>query len=100
MPASLTRRRLAIALWITWAVVVWNVVFDRVLIEAGREFVRTAMSAANGPGPYARIDDYMRPAVPRALIVASAAAGIILAVGIAAFRRAGRATSAALPRKT
>jgi hypothetical protein len=95
------RRKVAAALWIVWAVVVWNVVFDRVLVEAGRAYVRAAMAAAAGTGPYARIDDAMRPAVPRALVLASAAAGVILAVGLVAFRRAGRLTSSAEPlRKT
>ena len=96
----MSRKRLAIALWIVWAVVVWNVVFDRVLVEAGREYVRTARSAARGSGPYARIDDSMRPAVPRALALASVSAGVILAVGLVAFRRAARSTSAAPLRKT
>jgi hypothetical protein len=96
----MSRRRLAVVLWIVWAVVVWNVVFDRVLIEAGREYVRAAMAAAEGPGPYARIDDYMRPAVPRALLFASAAAGVIAIVGAVAFRRTSRATSAESPRRT
>jgi hypothetical protein len=94
------RKRLAVGLWIVWAVVVWNVVFDRVLVEAGREYVRTAMAAAAGYGPYARIDDAMRPAVPRAVALASAAAGVIVAVGLVAFRRAGRPTSAGPLRKT
>jgi hypothetical protein len=93
------RKRLAVGLWIVWAVVVWNVVFDRVLVEAGREYVRTAMAAA-GHGPYARIDDAMRPAVPRAVALASAAAGVIAAVGLVVFRRAGRPTSAGPLRKT
>jgi hypothetical protein len=98
--ALMDRRRLAVALWIVWAVVVWNVVFDRVLVEAGREYVRTAMAAAAGHGPYARIDDAMRPAVPRAVALASAAAGVIVAVGLVAFRRVGRPTSAGPLRKT
>jgi hypothetical protein len=94
------RRRAAVALWIAWIVVVWNVVFDRVLIEAGREYVRVAMAAAQGTGPYTRIDDYMRPAVPRALTLATAAAALIVLVGAAAFRRAGRPTSAESLRRT
>jgi hypothetical protein len=94
------RRRIAVGLWIVWAVLVWNVVFDRVLIEAGREYVRTATAAAAGNGPYARIDDAMRPAVPRALALASTAAGVIAAVGLVAFRRARRTTSAGPLRKT
>ena len=93
-------RRAAIAFWIVLAVAAWNVVFDRVLIDAGREYVRTAADAAHGSGPYARIDDYMRPAVPRALVLATSAAGVILAAGLAAFRWSARATSRESLRKT
>jgi hypothetical protein len=97
----MNRRRLAAALWIVWAVVVWNVVFDRVLVEAGREYVRSALAAADGSGPYARIDDRMRPALSRALGAASAAAGVIVVVGLVALRLAARrATSAEPLRKT
>jgi hypothetical protein len=93
-------KRAAVALWLAAAVVAWNSVFDRVLIYAGRDYVRTAADAAHGSGPYVRIDDYMRPAVPRALVLATAAAGVILAVGFAAFRWSARATSRESLRKT
>jgi hypothetical protein len=92
------------ALWIVLAVVVWNVVFDRMLVNAGREYVRSAMAAANGSGPYARIDERMRPALARALGTASAAAGIIVLVGLVgirvAMRRGRHATSEEPLRKT
>jgi len=93
-------KRVVVALWLAGTVVVWNVVFDRVLIDAGREYVRTAADAARGSGPYARIDDSMRPAVPRALVLASSAAGVILAAGFAAFRWSARTTSRESLRKT
>lgn len=93
----MSRKRLAIALWIVWAVVVWNLVFDRVLIEAGRDYIGAAIAAARGSGPYARIDDFMRPALPRAVALASLAAGVILAVGLVAFRRAARPSTSAEP---
>jgi hypothetical protein len=97
----INRPRLAVALWIVWAVIVWNVVFDRVLVEAGREYVRRALAAADGFGPYARIDDWMRPALPVALGAASAAAGVIVIVGLVAVRLAARrATSTGRLRKT
>ena len=92
------------ALWIVLAVVVWNVVFDRVLVNAGREYVRSAMAAANGSGPYARIDERMRPALVRALGTASAAASIVVLVGLVgirvAMRRGRHATSEEPLRKT
>ena len=87
-------------LWLAATVVVWNGVFDRVIIEAGRAYVRTAADAAQRPGPYARIDDSMRPAIPRALVLASAVAGAMLAAGFAAYRWSARATSRESLRKT
>ena len=100
----MTRPRVAVALWIVFAVVVWNVVFDRILVNAGREYVRSAMAAANGSGPYARIDERMRPALVRALGTASAAAAIVVLVGLVGIRvamRRGRHTTSEEPlRKT
>jgi len=77
-------------LWVVWAFVVWNLVFDRVIIEAGRDYVRLAASAAHDGGPYARIEDTMRPARARALWLASSSAAVILVVGFVALRRATR----------
>jgi hypothetical protein len=93
-------KRVVVALWLAAVVVAWNAVFDRVLIRAGRDYVQTAADVARGSGPYARIDDYMRPAVPRALVLATSAAGVILAVGLVVFRWSARATSRESLRKT
>jgi hypothetical protein len=74
--------RLALALWVAWAVVVWNVVFDRVIVMAGRSYVHAAyLAASDGTAPYARADDWMRPAVTRAFWTASAAGLAILLAG-------------------
>jgi hypothetical protein len=73
--------RIATALWIAWAIIIWNVVFDQVIVFAGRRYIRAAALAAQAGGPYARIDDWMRPAVTGALWMASAAAGTILVIG-------------------
>jgi hypothetical protein len=70
--------RIAVALWVVWAVIVWNVVFDHVIVVAGRDFIAAAGLAATGPGPYARMDDWMRPAVTRAFWTATASAAAIL----------------------
>ena len=56
---------IALAIWIAFAVVVWNVVLDQVIVLAGRRYVVAAIAAAQGSGPYARLDDWMRPAVAR-----------------------------------
>jgi hypothetical protein len=79
-------RRIALTLWIVWAVLVWNVVFDHVIVVAGRAYLTAAYHAAQGGGPYARMDDWMRPAVTHGLWLASAASAAILLVGVTALR--------------
>src|SRR6266542_4441647 len=79
--------RLARALWIIWAIVVWNVVFDHVIVVAGRNYIHAAGLAAAHPDSsgrvsFAKMDDWMRPAVTRALWIASAAAGAIVVTGL------------------
>jgi UDP-N-acetylmuramyl pentapeptide phosphotransferase/UDP-N-acetylglucosamine-1-phosphate transferase len=87
--------RLARLLWIAWAVVVWNVVFDHVIVVAGRSYLYTAAritaeSSRAGHPVYAKMDDWMRPAVTRAFWTATAAAAAILVTGFAAIRAAAR----------
>jgi hypothetical protein len=91
---TLNRRRAAVWLWIAFAFVVWNLVFDLVIIEAGRRYVAVARAAAAGSGPYAKIEDTMRPARSQALWLATASAGVILIAGFAAIISTGH------PRKT
>jgi cobalamin biosynthesis Mg chelatase CobN len=78
-----TRRMWAIVLWVAFAFAVWNVVFDRVLVLAGRRYVYAAAMSANQSHTYLRIDDWMRPAITRGVWLASGAAGLILAVLVA-----------------
>jgi hypothetical protein len=77
--------RLALGLWIAWAVVVWNVVFDHTIEVAGRTYLYAAGLAAQRGGPYARIGDWMGPAVFTGLWNASIAAAVILALGLGGF---------------
>ena len=72
---------LARVLWIVFAVVVWNVVFDRVLVLAGREYVYAAALAARD-GVYLFAKDWMASAVARGFWLASAGAAMILAAGL------------------
>jgi hypothetical protein len=93
--------RIAVGLWIAWAVIVWNVVFDHVIVVAGRSYISAAVRAAAGPGPYARMDDWMRPAVTRAFWTASAAAGLLLVILLAVLmstRASARAAGRSSPR--
>ena len=73
---SAATRRVAFALWIAWAVIVWNVIFDQTIVLAGRDFVQTAIAANNGP--YPNMDAWMRTAVVRGFWLADAGAGAIL----------------------
>jgi hypothetical protein len=82
--------RIARALWIVWAVVVWNVVFDRVIVVAGRSYI----AAATTPGaPRANMDAFMRPAARRGIWIATAAGAAVLVIGLAAVRAAEKGTS-------
>src|SRR5471032_1092041 len=83
--------RIARVLWIVWAVIVWNVVFDRVIVVAGRNYIAAARRAAAAPaGPFANMDDWMRPAVSRGFWIATAAGGAVLLTGLVAVHHAGR----------
>jgi hypothetical protein len=87
---TVSRLSVAVALWIAWAVVVWNVVFDRVIVLAGRRYVYAAATAADASLPYERIDDWMRAAVTRGLWMATGSASLVLIVGVVALRLAAR----------
>jgi len=94
--------RCAQALWIAWAVIVWNVVFDHVIVVAGRSYIHAAGLAAGRSRPDGRslvlMDDYMRPAVTRGIWIASAAAGLILLTGLLAIRLGSDARSSGASR--
>jgi hypothetical protein len=82
--------KLAAALWLVLAFVVWNVVFDRVLVLAGRRYTHAAAIAVREGHPYLRIDDWMRPAVSRGVRLASATALGIAVFGLTAVVIASR----------
>jgi len=94
-----TSARLARALWIAWAVIVWNVVFDHAIVVAGREYIAAARRAAAAPGgPFANMDDWMRPAVTRGFWMATAAGAAVLVAGVVAVSVSARATGLRQPR--
>jgi hypothetical protein len=82
--------RIAAALWIAWAVVVFNVVLDQMIAVAGRRYIIEAIASAGAMGPYVRMDDWMRPAVVRGFWLGTGAAAAILAIGLVALRLATR----------
>ena len=73
------RAPIARALWIAWAIVVWNVVFDHIVVAGGRNVLRAAGTAVTTA---LNIDQFMRPAVTQALWIATIAAAAILLVGL------------------
>jgi hypothetical protein len=86
--------RIARVFWIAWAVIVWNVVFDRVIVVAGRDYIAAAGRAAAAPaGPFANMDDWMRPAVTHGFWIATTAGGAVLLLGLAAVHRAATHSS-------
>ena len=75
--------RLARALWIIWAVLLWNVVFDHVIVVAGRSYIAAAgRAAASATGPFANMDDWMRPAIARGFWIATAAGAAVVLLGL------------------
>jgi ABC-type Fe3+ transport system permease subunit len=82
--------RLAAGLWLVLAVVVWNVVFDRIIVLAGRRYAHAAVTAVNQTGTYVRIDDWMRPAIAHGLWTASAAGIAVAVFGLVAVAVAAR----------
>jgi len=87
----MTHRRsvvLAVALWLLFAFVVWNVIFDRVIVLAGRRYSHDAVELYRTTGRYLLIDDVMRPAVSYGVRLASAVAGTITVLALIAIRLA------------
>ena len=74
---------LAVALWVVLAITTWNVIFDRVVVLAGRRFVYDATLSARA-GVYVRIDDAMRTAIVYGVRCASLVALSVVLVGVGA----------------
>ncbi|MGC4082868.1 MAG: hypothetical protein QM736_12330 [Vicinamibacterales bacterium] len=84
------RRRVAaaIVLWLVFAFLVWNVIFDRVLVLAGRRYSHDATVLYRTTGRYLAIDDVMRPAIAHGVRVASLSAGAIVVAALTLIRLA------------
>jgi hypothetical protein len=92
--------RIAQALWTGWALIVWNVVFDHVIVVAGRSYLGAAAAAARIPGHHVRMDNWMRPAVTEGLWIATASALAILLVGFALIGLSAARPAARAPEST
>lgn len=92
------RRRAALLAWAAFAVVVWNVVFDAFVIEAGRDYLTRQALHQQGLGPGVTVHQIMRPGVARGARIASVCGGAVagcgvLGVWLAARRRRGAGLS-------
>ena len=81
------RVSIARALWIVWAFLLWNVVFDHVIVVAGRQYIAAAYRAT-ASNHFENMDDWMRPAVTRALLTATSGSAVVLGVGLTLVRKA------------
>ena len=81
------RARLAVTLWIVFGFVTWNVVFDRAVADAGRQFTRQQILNQQQGAPLDSIAAAFSPELGPAALKASLYAGIVLACGGVALRR-------------
>jgi hypothetical protein len=77
----MTSRRVVLALWLAWAFVTWNVVFDRAVAVAGAEFTRDQIARHQQGEPVAFIEEAFTPRVRAAAVEASLYAAVILVAG-------------------
>jgi hypothetical protein len=79
-------RRLAVALWLAMAVVVWNGLYDLRITLGVRDYLMTQALHDAGRGPEVTISDAMRETVRDAVRVASLWGGIVLGAGLITVR--------------
>jgi len=83
-------RRWAVALWLVFALAVWNVIFDASVIQGGREYLTRQILWQQGKGPGASMHGVMDEAVSRGARLATAAGAGVAAIGLTAVWLAGR----------
>ncbi len=79
-------RRLATALWVLLAVVVWNALYDLRITLGIRDYLLTTALHEAGRGPAVVMSDAMHATVTDAVFVASLWGGIIVIVGLGTVR--------------
>ena len=79
-------RRLAVALWIAMAIVVWNGLYDLRITLGVRDYLMKQAVHDAGRGPAVTISEAMAATRKDAVTVASLWAGIILAAGLGTIR--------------
>jgi hypothetical protein len=84
-------RRLAIALWIAMAVVVWNGLYDLRITLGVRDYLMKQALHDAGRGPAVTISDAMRQTVRDAITVATLWSLIVLGAGLGSVTIVSRA---------
>jgi hypothetical protein len=80
----MTHRRVAIALWLVFAAVAWNVIFDRLVWTAATEFTRDQIVHYQAGEPITSIHGGFSPRLRAAAVQASLWTLPIIASGAAA----------------
>jgi hypothetical protein len=75
-------RRAAVVAWAACAVVIWNVVFDAMVVQSGRDYLTRQALHQQGRGPAVTIRGVMDPGVARAARTATASGGAVGAAGV------------------
>ena len=75
-------RRIALALWILMAVVVWNGLYDLRITLGIREFLLEHALHEAGRGPAVSMPEHLQETVRDAVMVASLWASLILTAGV------------------
>jgi hypothetical protein len=90
MSADRRRARLAAALWLVLAFIVWHVRFDHGIDTAARTYLFTQHQYVLGRAPRVTIDAAMRPAASAAALDATKWSAVIAVSGAAAVAWAAR----------
>lgn len=85
-----TARTVALLLWLAFAFVTWNVVFDRHVYVAAVRFTQEQIQRRERGEAVSSIEEAFTPEVGRAARQASVWGGAVLVVGLALLQRATR----------
>ncbi|MCX6543820.1 MAG: hypothetical protein NTV05_05335 [Acidobacteria bacterium] len=77
-------------LWLVLGGVLWNVVFDTIVVQGGRDYLVRQQRHQRGIGPAVTIHGVMDEAVARGARTATAIGGGVAAVGLTLVWLAGR----------
>ena len=81
------QRRLAIALWLAFAFVTWNVAFDRSVADAAHAFTRQQITRYQDGVPVTPIEAGFSPHLRPAALYATLYAGVVLLSGAVVISR-------------